>query len=64
MKRSSKALRAVSTFGVVVSRSTVVLAAYNVQVLRLFLGEIRALSVGSMHSNRLPGSKDVHCAQL
>ena len=42
--------------------STVVRAEYSVQEFLAFLGVMRA-GTGCMHSKRLPGSKDVHCAQ-
>ncbi len=63
LNRSSNAFRASSTRGVVVSRSTVVRGAYNGHEFFEFFGVIRA-GTGCMHSNRLPGSKDVHCEQL
>ena len=59
LNRSSNAFRASSTRGVV-SRSTVVRGAYNGHEFFEFFGVIRA-GTGCMHSNRLPGSKDVHC---
>src|SRR5438128_1531638 len=63
LNRSSNAFRASLGRGVVVSRSTVVRGEYSVHVLRSFFGDTRAVSVGSMHSKRLPGSKEAHCAQ-
>jgi hypothetical protein len=53
-------LRAVSCLGAVVSRSTVVRDSKKVQVFRPFFGATLAVSVGCMHSNRLPGSKEAH----
>jgi hypothetical protein len=63
LKRSSNAFRELSTLGVVVSRSTVVRGPKCVQELRTFFGDTRA-GTGSMHSKRLPGSKDTHCAHV
>ena len=62
MNRSSNAFRASSVRGVVVSRSTVVRGAKSSQLFFVFFGEIRA-GMFSMHSKRLPGSNDPHCAQ-
>ena len=62
LKRSSKAFLASLVRGVVVSRSTVVLAVNSVQPFRAFLGVTRS-GIACMHSNRLPGSNDVHWAQ-
>jgi hypothetical protein len=62
LNKSSNAFRASSVRGVVVSRSTVVLGANSSQLFRVFLGEMRA-GMSCMHSKRLPGSNDAHCAQ-
>jgi len=62
LNRSSNAFRAPSGRGAVVSRSTVVRAVYNAHEFFAFFGEIRA-GIDCMHSNRLPGSNDVHCEQ-
>jgi hypothetical protein len=62
LNKSSNAFRALSVRGVVVWRSTVVRGEYDAQLFRAFFGVTRA-GTGSMHSNRLPGSKETHCAQ-
>src|SRR5882762_4873273 len=49
---------------VVAARSTVVRGEKKVQELRVFFGEMRAVSRVSMHSNRLPGSNDTHCEHV
>ena len=61
LKRSSNAFRASLFRGVVVSRSTVVRGAKSAHALRVFLGLTRSV-IGCMHSNRLPGSNEAHCA--